>query len=117
MVIEMVARQIGEGACRQANTIKAALIEPVRRCLEREVADRFVYKLIERFMQRDRIGRRQRTVDFARWRDEADRAERSGTMAERDPDLPRESRDRTFAARASDRDNRFRLARIETCRG
>ncbi len=117
MIIEMVARQIGEGAGREPHAIEPALIEPMRRGLEGEMRDAVPRQLVERLVQRDRVRRRQRAIDFAGRRDETDRAERGGAMAERKPDLPGEGRDRAFAARAGDGSDGRRLARIKARRG
>ncbi len=117
MIIEMIARQIGEGAGAETHAIEAALIEPMRRGLESEMRDAILRQLIERLVQRDRVRRRQRAIDFAGGCDEADSAQRGSAMAEREPDLPGKRCDRAFAAGASDRDDRLRLLRIETRRG
>ena len=72
MIIEMIARQIGEGAGAETHAVEAALIEPMRRGFESEMRDAILRQLIERLVQRDRVRRRQRAIDFAGGRDEAD---------------------------------------------
>jgi hypothetical protein len=65
----------------------------MRRGFDRQMRHALARKLIERAMQRDRIGRGERAVAFARRRDHADGADARGLMAERRPDLAREGRD------------------------
>ena len=67
-------------------------------------------------MQRDRIGRRQRAVDLARGRHEADGADARRLLAGRGPDLAREGGDRGLAAGAGDGRDGLRLARKESRR-
>ena len=64
-------------------------------------------------MQRDRIRRRQRSVNRQRARHDADRPDRSGLAPKRLPDLAHEGGDRSLSAGAGHRDDRFGLARIE----
>ena len=78
MIIEMVARQIGEGAGGNAHAVEPVLVEAVRGRFEREMRDAFAGQCIERAMQLDRIGRRQRAVGFALGRDHADGADAGG---------------------------------------
>ena len=70
-------------------------------------------EFVERLVQADRVRRRQRAIGGAVGRDDAERAERGGLLAERRPDLARERGDRGLAAGAGDGDDGFRLARIE----
>src|SRR5215831_3175026 len=55
MVIEVVARNIGEGTRGKPQTIDAALLEPVARCFEREMRNAGFRKLGKDAMQLDRI--------------------------------------------------------------
>ncbi len=102
MIIEMIARQIGEGAGGDAHAVKPVLIESVRRCFQRQMRDALARQLIERAVQVDRIGRGQRTVGFALGRHNADGADTGGRQTERFPDLAREGGDRCLAAGAGD---------------
>ena len=65
MIVEMVARQIGEGAGGDAHAVEPVLVEAVRGRFERQMRDALAGELVERAMQLDRIGRGQRAVDFA----------------------------------------------------
>ena len=117
VIVEVVARQVGEGAGGQPHAVEPLLVEAVRGGFERQVGDAGARQLVERLMQRDRIGRRQRAVDFERPRDDAERAERGRLAAGRRPDLPREGGDRGLAAGAGDGDDAIGLTRIEARRG
>ena len=66
VVIEMVAAEIGEGGGREAHAVEPALLDPVRGGFHREMRDAFARELVERAMQEDRIGRRQRAIGGAR---------------------------------------------------
>ena len=78
------------------------LVEAVRRGFDREMRDAFAGERVERTVQRHRIRRGQRAVSLAARRNDADRADARGALAERAPDLPRESGDRGLAAGAGD---------------
>ena len=117
VIIEVVARQVGEGAGGEPHPVEPLLIEAVRGGFKREMGDADAGEFVERLVQRDRIGRRQRAVDFERARDDAERAERSGFATGRHPDLPSESGDGSLAAGAGDGDDAIGLARIEARRG
>ena len=71
----MVARKIGEGAGRDAHAVEPMLVEAVRGGFERQMRDAFARQLVERAMQFDRVGRRQRAVLFAFRRNDADGAD------------------------------------------
>ena len=113
MIVEMVAAEIGEGAGRDAHAVEAMLVEPVRGGLHREMRHAFAGELVERAVQRHRIGRGERAIDLARRRDQPDGADAGGLLAERGPDLAREGGDRCLAAGAGDRRDHLRLARKE----
>ncbi len=98
----MVARQIGEGAGRNAHAVETMLVEPVRGGFQREMADALSRQPVEGAMQLDRIGRGQRAVALALGRDHADGADAGGLQAERGPDLAREGGNRRLAAGAGD---------------
>ena len=83
MIVEMIARQIGVGAGRNAHAVQPMLIETVRRRFHRQMRHALVGQLIERAMQLDRIGRGQRAVGLALRRHDADGAEARRLQAER----------------------------------
>ena len=114
VVVEVVARQVGEGGRREAHAVEAALLDAVRGRLHREMRDTVGGEPVEALVQGDRVGGRQRAVDAAIRRDDADRAERGGGMAEGQPDLPAEGGDRGLAAGAGDRNDRLGLAGMES---
>ena len=65
MIVEMVARQIGEGAGGDAHAVEPVLVEAVRGGFQRQMRDALARQLVERAMQFDRIGRGERAVFFA----------------------------------------------------
>src|SRR3979409_19966 len=71
---------------------------------------------VELAMQRNRIRRRQRSVDGALRRHQPDGADTGRGMTHPLPDLPREGGDRGLAAGAGDGRDGRRLARIKSCR-
>ncbi len=113
MIVHVVARQIGECGGGEPHAVQPLLVETMRGGLDREVGDAVRGQPIEQLMQRDRVRRRQRSVDSERARHDADRSDRSGLPPQRPPDLAHESDDRSFPAGAGHRDNGFGLARIE----
>ena len=113
MIIEMIPREIGESASRQSHTIEPALVEPVRGGLHRQMGDALARQPVERFMQRDRIGRGQRAVGRAIGRDEARRSQRRRAISHLHPDLSRECGNRRFSACPRHRDDGCRLGRIK----
>ena len=117
MIVEMVARQIGEGAGSDTDTIEPMLIEAVRGCFQRKMRDALAGQLVERAVQVDRIGRGQRAIVFTFGRHDADRADACGRMPERTPDLAGECGNRRLAAGAGDSGDGLRLAREDFCRG
>ena len=117
VIIEMVAREVGEGAGGDAHAVEPVLVEAVRGRFERQMRDALARQRIERAVQLDRIGRGQRAVFFPSWRDHADGADAGGWQAERGPDLPREGGDRGLAAGAGDGGDCCGLAREKARRG
>ncbi len=115
MVIEMIARDIGEAARGDAQTVEPRLVEAVRGRLDRQMRDAFAGECVDRTVQRDGVGRRQRAVSFTARRNDTDRADACGAMTERGPDLPCERSDRRLAAGAGDGGNGARLTRIKFC--
>ena len=114
VIVQMIARDVGESAGGNAQAVEAVLIEPMRGRLDRKMGDLIAGESVERSVQRDRIRRRQRAVGGAAGRDDTDSADARGAVSECGPDLPREGRDRGFSARAGDGDNDARLAREES---
>ncbi len=117
MIIHVVARQIGEAAGLNPHAVETILVETMRGGLERQMGNAVAGDLVELAMQRDRIGCRQRAVDGAFVRDEADGADARAGVTEPLPDLARERRDRGLAAGAGHRRDRRGLPRIESSRG
>ena len=117
MIIHVVARQIGEAGRRNAHAVEPVLVEAVRGRLEGEMRDAVARDLVELPMQRDRIRRRQRSVDGALRRDQADGADAGRDMAQLFPYLAREGGDRGLAAGAGHGRDRRRLHGEELRRG
>ena len=113
VIVQVIARDVGESAGGNVQAVEAVLIEPMRGRLDRKMGDLIAGESVERSVQRDRIRRRQRAVGGAARRDDTDSADARGAVSECGPDLPREGRDRRFSARAGDGDNDARLAREE----
>ncbi len=116
MIIEMIAGDIGEAAGRDAQTVEPRLIEAMRRGFDGEMRHAFAGKFVDRAVQRDRIGRRQRAVSLTARRHDPDGADACSAAPERGPDLPREGGHGRFAAGAGDGSNDARLSRMEFCR-
>ena len=113
----MIAGDVGEAAGRDAQAVEPELIEAVRRRFDGKMGDAVAGERIDRTVQLDRIRRGQRAVGLAARRDDADRADAGRAETQRAPDLPREGRDRRFAAGAGDGGDGFGLARIKFRRG
>ena len=78
MIVEMVARKIGESAGGNAHAVEPMLIEAVRRRFQRQMRDALARQLVERAVQFDRVGRGERAVCFALGRHHADGADAGG---------------------------------------
>ena len=102
VIIEMVAADIGEGAGGDTHAVEPELIEAVRRRLQHQMGDVVAGQFVERTVQRDRIGRGQRAVDFAPRRNQADGADARRRLSGRFPDLAGERGDRGLAAGSGD---------------
>ncbi len=113
VIVEMVARQIGESADGNTHAVEPALVEAVRRGFQRQMSDALARQLIEGAMQFDRVRRGERAVGFPARRHHADGAEAGGGVAEVRPNLPGEGGDRGLAAGAGDGGDGSRLAREE----
>ena len=117
MIVHVIARQIGKAAGRNADAVEPKLVEAMRRGFERQMGDAVLRDLIELAMQRDRIGRRQRSINGSVGRYQSDRADAGGGMTETQPDLPRKCRNGGLAAGAGDGRDGAGLPRIELRRG
>src|ERR1700683_5372763 len=113
MIVEMIARDVGERTGSDPQPIEPILIEAMGRRFDRQMGDTITSKLIDRLMQHDGVRRREGAVSFAARRYHTDRADAGGAMSERGPDLPRKSSDRSLAAGPSDGRDNLRLARIK----
>jgi len=65
-MVEVIAREIGEGGEREPNAVESALVDPERRRLHGEMRDAAPREVVERAMQFDRPRRRQRAIMRAR---------------------------------------------------
>ena len=117
VIVEMIATDVGEAGDADPHAVEAVLVEPVGRRLEGEMGHAFAGERIERALQLDRIGRRERAIDLARRRHHADGADARGSVAEARPHLAREGRDRGLAAGAGDGGDGRGLSGKEFCRG
>jgi hypothetical protein len=66
VMVEVIAREIGEGGEREPNAVESALVDPERRRLHGEMRDAAPREVVERAMQFDRPRRRQRAIMRAR---------------------------------------------------
>ena len=96
MIVHVVARQIGERGGGDTHAVKPLLIQTMRGRLDREIRDATRGEPLEKLMQRDRIRRRQRSVDGERARHDADGSDRRRLAPQRLPDLANKGRDRVF---------------------
>ncbi len=113
VIVEMVAREIGERRGAEANAVEPVLHNAMRGRLQGEMGDAAGREPIQGFVQTHRIRRGQRAGDRPRGRDDAKRAERGGFGAETRPNLTHEIGNGCLAARPGDRDDRLGLARVE----
>ena len=100
---------------RNAHAVEPVLVEAVRGGLERQMGDAVAGDFIELAMQRDRIGRRQRSVDGALGRHQSDGADAGRGMTEPLPDLPGKGGNRGLAAGAGHGGDGRGLPRIRIC--
>ncbi len=114
VIVHVVSAEIGERRDPHAHAVEAMLIETVRGGLQRQMRDALARDVVERPVQRDRIGRRQRPVDGARRTHQTDRPDAGRGMAEPCPYLARESRDRRLAAGAGHGRDHSGLRGMET---
>src|SRR5262249_36778260 len=97
VIVEMVARDIGEAGDGDAQAVETALVEAVGRGFDSKMSNAVAREPIERAVQLNRIGRSERAVVLAARRYDADGADARGLAAERGPDLAREHGDRRLA--------------------
>ena len=90
VIVEMVARQVGEGAGGEGNPVETVLAETVARRFENQMVDAGPGEIGEVAVQRDRIGRGQRALHVMIRGVDAEGAEAGGPVAEVRPDLARE---------------------------
>ena len=113
VVVEVVAAEIGEGGGREAHAVEALLLDSVRGGLHREMGDPLARELVERAVQQDRVGRRERAIGGGTGPDHAERAQARGLSPERREDLAGEIHDRCLAGRAGHRHEGFGLIWVE----
>ncbi len=105
VVIEMIPRNVGEGASCEFHAVQTMLGNPVTGCLKRQVAY-FVLALEPRQngVKFDRVGGRVRQVLLATRRHHPDRAETCRSKTHPLPDLPHEGGHRSLAVGSGHRD-------------
>ncbi len=116
VIVEMVARQVGEGRRGEREPVEAELVEAVARCLERDVIDAGARQRLQRAVERHRVGRRQAAGLGEIGADDAERAEARRAPAVALPDLAGEGRDRGLAVGAGDGGDGGGLGRVEARR-
>ena len=110
VIIQMVARQVGERRRGQPHAVQPELIEPVRGRLHRRVLRcRRAARPASVSRQADRIGRGQARTGLEPRRDQAERAQAGGLRPPQRPDLAQELDRAGLAVGAGDRDHRRRL--------
>ena len=106
VVVEMVARQIGEGGGGEFDTVEAELGKPVARRLDRGMATRFAARSLS--MRCNATGSGVVSAPGRRpLRRPSQACQGSRIVAERLPDLAGEMGDRGLAVGAGDRGDRF----------
>ena len=113
MIVEVIARNVGERRRRDAQPVQTILIEPMRRRLDRKMRHPLPRERIERTMQRHGIRRGERAVSFAARRNDADGADARRLIAERCPDLACERSNRRFPAGTGDGGDGRRLPHVK----
>ena len=105
----MIARDIGEGACRERDAIDAALLQAMARGFEREMGDPVLGKRGEDAVQFDRVGRGVLQHLGAARAHDADRTEACRPEAQPRPELAHEGSNRCLAVGPGDGDGGLRL--------
>ena len=116
VVVEMVARKVGEGGGRQLDPVEAVLFEPVARGFERQMLDPARRQIGQIGVQRDRVGRRQRGRLVVSRRADAEGAEARRLVPQPGPYLAGEGGDRSFAVGAGDAGDGFGLTGMKARR-
>ena len=113
VIIEMVARQVGESRSLDRHAVETELIETVARRFQCNMIDAGFGEFVQVAMQRDRIGRRQaaRLVDAAAVN--ADRPHADATRVQLFPNLTEEDRRRGLAIGAGDSSDRLGLRGVK----
>jgi hypothetical protein len=111
MIIHVVAAEIGEGAGGELDAVEPALVEAMAGRLHRSVGDAGIGKFGEELVKLDRVGRGERAVVVAAWRDDSGGADTGRCVPALLPYLAGEGGDRGLAAGAGDGDHGLGLAR------
>ena len=109
----MVARDVREGARREAHTVEAVLVKAVARGFDCEVGHAVGHQRRQIFVKRDRVGCRMREHRLPFARHNSDRAEARSLKAGRGPDLTQKSRNRCLAVRTRDGRDDFGLRGVK----
>jgi hypothetical protein len=113
VIVEVIARDVGEGGGGDVNTVETELVEPVTRRFERQMIDALVLQSRELRVEIDGIGRRAPELHMTRRRIDPERADACRLATLRRPDLAQEMRDRRLAVGAGDGRHAFRLSAVE----
>ncbi len=100
VIVEVVARQVGEGRCREPHAVKAMLVEAMGRCFQRQVVQAGARQISQCLVEGDRIGRGQARAAIEAVGIEAKRAHTGRLVAQMRPDLACEAYHRRLAVGA-----------------
>ncbi len=117
VIVEVVARQVGEASGLDAHAVEPVLVKAVRGRLEGDMGDALPGQRVEGLVQGHRVRRRQPAIDLAGGPDDAHRADRGGRVAVLSEDLPHEGSDGGFSRGAGDRGDGAGLAGVEAAGG
>ncbi len=98
----MLVREVGEGSRRQAQAVKAMLVEAVARGFDGEMRHALVCQRGEVGVELHRIRRGEAGLARKARRDDAERAYTGGAQPKRRPDVAHEMHSRGFAVGARD---------------
>ena len=116
VIIQMVARQVGEGRRRDLDAVEPVLVEAVARGLHDQVFHAVLGEARQTAVQLDGIGRGQRLGRAGPGRAQAERPEARRFAPLMTPDLPGEADHRGLAVGAGDRGDHLGLAPVEARR-
>ncbi len=116
VIVQMVARDVGEGASGEFDAVDAALLQAVARSLDRKMGDAVLGESGKDRMQLDRVRRRVLEGLGAARTHDADSAEARGAEPLPRPNLAHEGGNRGLAVSAGDGDHRLGLE-TEEARG